>query len=66
MADLHILIGKAISDPSFCERLVRDPEGTLRENGVPPTPELVDAVKGLDAAAVQRLAAAFSKEAAAG
>jgi len=59
------LVGKALSDPGFCEALVKDPEATLRANGVEPTAEILDALKGLDAAAVQRLAVVFGKSQAA-
>jgi|GraSoiStandDraft_48_1057284.scaffolds.fasta_scaffold1349905_1 hypothetical protein len=59
------LVGKALSDPSFCEALVAHPEATLRASGVEPTAEILDALTGLDAGAVQRLAVALGKSQAA-
>ena len=59
------LVGRALSDPSFCEALVTHPEATLRAAGVEPTPEILDALTGLDAGAVQRLAVALGKSQAA-
>ncbi len=59
------LVGKVLSDPTFCEALVANPEAALRENGVEPTAEILDALKGLDATAVQRLAVVFGKSQAA-
>ena len=59
------LVGKALSDPGFCEALVANPEATLRAAGVEPTAEILDALSGLDAGAVQRLAVVFGKSQAA-
>ena len=59
------LVGRALSDPGFCEALVANPEATLRANDVEPTAEILDALKGLDATAVQRLAVVFGKSQAA-
>ncbi len=58
--DVQTLIGRVISDQAFASALSANPEQTLREAGVTPTPEMLDAVKGLDAGAIQRLAAAFN------
>ncbi len=60
------LVGKALGDPAFCAALVKDPKRVLRENGVEPTPEILDALSGLDASSVQKLAVVFSKDQAAG
>ncbi len=66
MTNVQTIIGKALSDRAFCEQLINDPEATLRANGVEPTPEMIDALKGLDPDSVQKLAAAFGKESVAG
>lgn len=50
---------RALTDEEFCKALVQDPEGLLRENGVEPTAGMIEALFGLDAQAVQKLAAAF-------
>ena len=65
MGNLQAIVGKAITDASFCQRLVSDPEGTLKDSGVSATPEMIGALRAIDANAVQKLAAAFSKDQAA-
>ena len=65
MADFQVIVGKALSDAKFCEELIANPEKTLRSQGVEPTREMIEALKALDADAVQKLAAAFGKEQAA-
>lgn len=64
MAKLDTLIEKLMTDRAFASALVSDPEKTLKDNGVEPTPEMVAALQGLDAAALERLAGAFGKAAA--
>jgi hypothetical protein len=59
------LVGKALADVTFCQALIKEPARVLKENGVDPTPEMLDALTGLDASAVQKLAAAFGKDQAA-
>ncbi len=65
MADIQDIIGKALKDSKFCSDLIAYPEKTLEANGIKPTPEMVEALRNLDENAVQKLAAAFSKEQAA-
>jgi hypothetical protein len=65
MADFQSVVGKAVTDAEFCKKLVKDPEGTLKAAGVKATPEMVNALKSIDANAVQKLAAAFKKDQAA-
>ncbi len=65
MANIQDLIGKALTDKAFCSALIKDPEKTLKANGVKPTKEMIEALKALDETAVQKLAAAFKKEQAA-
>ena len=59
------LVGKAMSDEAFAAALVKDPEGTLREAGVEPTPEILEALKGVDVESIKKLAAAFGEDKAA-
>ena len=66
MSDLDTLIGKALTDPTFCDRLLSDPERVLSDHDVPFDPELLAAIRQLDADALRRLAGAFGKEQAAG
>jgi hypothetical protein len=61
MSDFQTVVGKAISDESFAQRLVDNPEQALREAGVTPTPEMLDALKGIDVESVKKLAAAFGE-----
>ncbi len=65
MADMQDIIGKALKDRKFCSDLIADPENTLKAHGITPTREMIEALKNLDENAVQKLAAAFSKEQAA-
>jgi hypothetical protein len=65
MSDFETLVGKALSDDKFVAALVKNPEAALREAGFEPTPEILDALKGVDVAAVKKLAAAFGEDAAA-
>ena len=60
--DFQTLVGKAVADPEFARALSDDPEQTLKSAGVQPTPEMIEALKGVDVASVQRLAAAFGDE----
>lgn len=65
MSDFQALVGKALSDEKFVADLVANPEATLRGAGFEPTPEILDALKGVDVEAVKKLAAAFGEDAAA-
>lgn len=57
--DFQTLVGKAISDEKFAQALVSDPEKALKAAGIQPTPEMLEALRGVDAAAIRRLAQAF-------
>ncbi|MBP7694657.1 MAG: Franean1_4349 family RiPP [Anaerolineales bacterium] len=57
--DFQTLVGKALSDEKFAQELVANPEQALKAAGIEPTPEMLDALKGVDAAAIRRLAQAF-------
>ncbi|MCU0754670.1 MAG: Os1348 family NHLP clan protein [Xanthomonadales bacterium] len=54
-----------LNDPSFCDALVRDPEATLRARGIEPTPEVVNALKAVDADGLRKLVSAFGQQQAA-
>ena len=62
MSSFNAIVGKAVTDANFAKELVANPEATLKANGVTATPEMLSALKALDADAVQKLASAFSKE----
>jgi hypothetical protein len=57
--DFQTLIGKAMSDEAFARALINNPEKALKEAGIQPTPEMLEALKGVDAASFQKLAQAF-------
>ena len=57
--DFQTLVGKAISDENFAQALVDNPEKALKDAGIQPTPEILEALKGVDAAAIRKLAQAF-------
>jgi hypothetical protein len=66
MPDISHVIGRALSDPTFCERLIAAPQATLQECGVEADAETVELIRRTDPEALRRLAAAFGKQEAAG
>ena len=63
--DFQTLLTKAMSDEKFAEALANNPEKALREAGIEPTAEMLEALKGVDAAAIRKLAQAFGDDKAA-
>ncbi len=63
--DFQSLVSKALSDETFARSLVANPEKALKEAGVQPTPEMLDALRGLDVESVRKLAQAFGTDKAA-
>ena len=59
------IVEKVLNDNDFAQQLVADPEATLRSVGVEPSPEIVNALRNLDAEGLQRMAAAFGLQGAA-
>jgi hypothetical protein len=59
MANLQDLAMKVLSDASFAQKLLSNPEATLRAEGIEPTAEMLDALKGVDAASILVLAEDF-------
>ncbi|MBL8301244.1 MAG: hypothetical protein JNM26_00560 [Ideonella sp.] len=59
-SEFDALIGKVLSDETFAANLVSSPEATLTSAGIEPTPEMLDALKGVDVASLRNLVAAFS------
>lgn len=62
MTDIPALIERVLKDDEFVQNLLASPEKTLRESGVEPTPEILDALSGLDIQTVRKLAASFDDE----
>jgi len=57
--DFQTLVGKALSDETFAVALVTNPEEALKSAGVQATPEMLEALKGVDVDSLRRLAQAF-------
>ncbi|TWG88266.1 hypothetical protein L602_001300000230 [Cupriavidus gilardii J11] len=66
MPDLSHVIGQALSDPAFCERLIAAPRETLAQCGIDADAETLDLIRRTDPEALRRLAAAFGRQEAAG
>jgi hypothetical protein len=64
-ADLQQLVGKILSDEKFAKALAENPEKALKEAGIEPTLDLVEALKGVDAESLKGLAASFGEQQAA-
>lgn len=64
-ADIQTLVGKILSDPKFAEALTQNPEQALKDAGIEPTIDLLDALQGVDADSLKNLAAAFGEDQAA-
>lgn len=62
MSDIQTLVGKALSDDTFAEKLLSDPITILKDNGIEPTDEIVDALNDIDVEELRKLAAAFGEE----
>jgi hypothetical protein len=65
MTNFQTVIDKIMSDESFRESLVEAPEDTLREIGVEPTAEMLEALEDLDQEAMKALAENFNEDRAA-
>ena len=61
MTDFSTLVNKAVSDEGFAQELVDNPEKALRSEGIEPTAEMLDALKGVDVDSIKQLAAAFGE-----
>lgn len=65
MSDFQTLVSKIMTDESFVNALASNPEQALKSAGITPTAEMLDALKGVDAAAIKDLAASFKEDQAA-
>lgn len=65
MSDFQTLVNKVMTDEAFVNALASNPEQTLKSAGIAPTAEMLDALKGVDAAAIRNLAASMGEEKAA-
>jgi len=65
MADMEAAASTALSDPTFCAKLIENPEAALAQFGVEATPEMIAELKSLDADSVRQLAETYGKQQAA-
>ncbi|RIK42367.1 MAG: hypothetical protein DCC55_09030 [Chloroflexi bacterium] len=62
MATLQEIAIKIISDDVFARALLANPEQVLRAEGIEPTPEMIEAINGIDIEELRTLTAAFTDE----
>lgn len=62
MATLQEIAIRIITDDAFAEALLAHPEDVLRAEGIEPTPEMLEAIRGIDLAELRNLTAAFTDE----
>ena len=62
MEKFQQLVSKVLSDDDFAQALLDKPEKTLQEEGIEPTTEMLDALKGIEIEAVRNLAVAFGNK----
>ncbi len=60
-AALQEVAVKVLSDAAYAKKLLSDPEGTLRAEGIAPTAEMLEALAGIDDAALKELAQDFQE-----
>lgn len=55
------LVEKVMDDPAFRKELIKDPESALESVGVHATPEMVQALDGVDYASITKVAELFGR-----
>lgn len=63
--DLQSLVTKIMSDEAFVDALASNPAAALEGAGITPTAEILEALQGVDAAAIKTLASSFKEDQAA-
>jgi hypothetical protein len=58
-ANFQTLVSKVMSDDGFAASLASNPAQALVGAGIEPTSELLDALNGVDVAAIKHLASSF-------
>jgi hypothetical protein len=59
VANFEVLVNKSMFDPAFAQLLKSDPATALRNIGIEPTPERLDAIKKVDIDAIAKAATAI-------
>lgn len=62
MATLQEIAVRIISDDTFAQALLANPEEILRAEGIEPTAEMIEAIQGIDLEDLRSLTAAFTDE----
>ncbi len=60
--DFHVFASKGLFDHAFAEKLMKDPEGALKELGIEPTEEILKALDNIDPDPIKDLAKLFGSE----
>ena len=63
--DFKAFMDKVMTDDAFVQALSNDPQGTLKSIGIEATPEMIDAMRGVDGDSLKKLAASFGDDRAA-
>ena len=63
--DFQKLVEKVMSDDAFAKALAENPAETLKSVGIEATPEMLDAMKGVDAESLKQMVASFGDDRAA-
>lgn len=63
--DVQALVSKIMSDEAFANALASNPAAALEGAGITPNAEMLEALKGVDAAAIKSLASSFKEDQAA-
>ena len=63
--DFQKVIDRVMSDDAFAKALVDNPSGTLKTMGIDATPEMLDALSGVDVNSLKQLASSFGDDRAA-
>jgi hypothetical protein len=62
MATLQEIAVRIITDDWFAQELLANPEQVLRAEGIEPTQEMIEAVRGIDIDELRNLTAAFTDD----
>ena len=62
MATLQEIAVRIITDDTFAQVLMANPEKTLIAEGIEPTPEMLEAIRGMDIEELRNLTTAFTDD----
>lgn len=64
-SNFQTLVTRVLSDDGFAGELAKNPEAALKSAGIDATPEVLEALQGVDANAIRKLAESLGEEQAA-